>query len=83
MIYNEPDGLEGHGGHDGSNEHDGHYGHDGHDGYGGHYGHDGLDVLNVRRYPNFEQLWETIWHEQHSGGRGRTRMCQKLNMFCC
>ena len=48
MIYNEPDGLEGHGGHDGPNEHDGQYGHDGHDGYGGH---DGLDVLNVSRYP--------------------------------
>ena len=45
MIYNEPDGLEGHGGHDGPNEHDGH------DGYGGHRGHDGLDVLNVSRYP--------------------------------
>ena len=51
MIYNETDGLEGHGEHDGPNEHDGHYGHDGHDGYGGHDGHDGLDVLNGSRYP--------------------------------
>ena len=48
MIYNETDGLEGHGEHDGPNEHDGHYGHDG---YGGHDGHDGLDVLNGSRYP--------------------------------